>query len=385
MVLEEAEGAVEPVPLRHAVEGVEELPHRLQLVLAVRGGAPEPRLVEGCDAQPVEQAPRDVARHAEMRSRHARGSESSSGLLWRRNVLDAGVVASGEDRAAHLRAAPPTRSRALGRPGAIDPGHRVPVACVTLLHRRHHGVEVEEAVRVHEHPVRAHREHAKPRRRHDAGEPHAAGGRPEQLGVACRRDPVHAGGRRHGHGRHVAREAAVCMVVLPVHVGGDRPADRDLARAGGHGQEPALGKRPSHERVEGGARADLHLAVHVHAADVVEQSGVDDRAARRLGRVAVAPAQPSCDDAGVVGLREELGDLVVVPGRPDEPAGRAGTSPSTEQPRRRRERRVRHRRRCRPAPSRQAPGPAGCGLRRQARSAPRRGPRREGAGRRAPR
>src|SRR5450759_3652695 len=58
LVLQEAPGTVDAVPLRHGVQGVEERRDALNLALALSWGHAIPRLVEGSYGCPVRQATR---------------------------------------------------------------------------------------------------------------------------------------------------------------------------------------------------------------------------------------------------------------------------------------------------------------------------------------
>ena len=67
LVLQEALGAVDAVPLPHAVQGMEEGADALDLAPALLGGLAEPRLVERGHARPVQQAAReDRRRHGQL-------------------------------------------------------------------------------------------------------------------------------------------------------------------------------------------------------------------------------------------------------------------------------------------------------------------------------
>ena len=110
-------------------------------------------------------------------------------------------------------------------------------------------------------------------------------------------------------GLDVVGEAAVDVVVLAVHVGRDRAADGDLARARGDRHEPAEGDHRAHERVEADAGVDPDDAVlEVDVVEPGERGRVEHGAAGVLGRVAVAAAesagdQPPAPRAGETGRR----------------------------------------------------------------------------------
>ena len=75
-------------------------------------------------------------------------------------------------------------------------------------------------------------------------------------------------------------------------VGGDRPADRDVARPRRHGHEEAEGHDRSHERVEAdpGVEGDEPRG-QVEVADPGQSRHVEDEAACVLGGVAVTAAE----------------------------------------------------------------------------------------------
>ena len=194
-----------------------------------RRGLAEPELVEGADGQRVEQAARRSQRHpGQLAGHEGPGLVGVAGQAGGQ-VGEPGVVAPGEHRAAEAAA----------RRLAVDPGHRVPVAVVTVQHLVHDVVEVDGPLGVDQHVAGLHRDHLQGGVGHDPGEAHAAGRGPEEIGVRVGGDGVGPGRGDQGHRHDVRAEAAVDVVVLAVDVGGDRPADRHQAGARGHGYEPA--------------------------------------------------------------------------------------------------------------------------------------------------
>src|SRR5690606_26923994 len=125
-------------------------------------------------------------------------------------------------------------------------------------------------------------------------EAHPAGRAPEQCGVRLGGDLDHAGGRVQGEREHVVGEPAVDVVVLAVDVGGDGAADGHVPGTGRDGDEPAERHHAAHDRVEAHARVDTDdPAVEVDLAEAGQHSGVEHGAARVLGGVAVAAAEPA--------------------------------------------------------------------------------------------
>ena len=114
LVLQEALRAVDPVPVGHPVQRVEEVVMCWSLPHLAAGGLAKPELVEGADGQRLEQPPsgRRVARAGSG----ARSARPCPGPARWPGVLQPGVVAAGEHRASERR---PWR--------AVDPGHRVAV------------------------------------------------------------------------------------------------------------------------------------------------------------------------------------------------------------------------------------------------------------------
>ena len=99
---------------------------------------------------------------------------------------------------------------------------------------------------------------------------------------------------------HVLAEAAVDVMVLAVDVGGDGPAHRHVAGAGGDGHEPAERDQALHEGLEADAGADGDLSGdEVGAVDGVEPGGVEDHAPGVLGGVAVAASEAAGDEPPV--------------------------------------------------------------------------------------
>ena len=156
---------------------------------------------------------------------------------------------------------------------------------------------------------------------HDAGQPVAADGGPEQLGLLAVRSQVAdlPVGRQQIHRHHVVAEAARAVVVLAVDVAGDRAADGDLPGAGEHRNPQSERQRRLHQLVEADARVHFGQAgVGVDRVDLVQRRHVDHQPAAVLGVVAVGTAQPAGDHAAAAAvgdLTDRLGDQLGVRGR----------------------------------------------------------------------
>ena len=137
--------------------------------------------------------------------------------------------------------------------------------------------------------------------------------------------------------RQVPAEGAGAVVVLAMHVVGDGAADRDEARAGRDGQEPAaaIRLRPAGDREDVGepdaGLAGQHARVPVEGDEAVEAAAVEQPAARVERHVAIGPAAalgeggrcapPSASAAASAGRRRS-------PGRRTETRCRAGHGPA---------------------------------------------------------
>ena len=172
------------------------------------------------------------------------------------------------------------------------------------------------------------------RRRDDhAGQPHAADGGPEQLGlgpsgvsvrtVAVRGDQVHR--------QHVVAEAALGVVVLAVDVRADRAADRDLPGARQHRHPPAERQGGPHERVQADAAVDDRDArVGVDRGRAGEPGHVEHEAARVLCRVAVGAAETAGDHPARAGARDRGHHVGGRAGDGDVREGRGGAPPAVQ-------------------------------------------------------
>ena len=241
LVLHEPAAAVDAVPLADQVERMEVGRDRLQLAFAYARRLAVPHLVEGGDRQSIDDArPRD-----DRRQRHqllAGVRQRSAGVLGV-ELGRAGVVGVGQHAPSEVAA---------GRK-QVEPGHRVAEVGVVLRHARHDLVEVVDPPRVDRHQAGVDRDQPERRIEDHTGQPHPADGRPEQLRVAVRTDldDGRVGQHQPQPGDLIA-ERPVEVVVLAVDVAGDRPTDRDEARARGDGHEPTA----RHDDVEQVVEAD---------------------------------------------------------------------------------------------------------------------------------
>ncbi len=244
-------------------------------------------------------------------------------LIPGRQVGQGGEVTAGDHRAAQGGAA--------GQ--AVGPRHRVGVAVVRGRQVSHGLVDVRGAHRVHLEPGRRDLGQLDGGAQDDAGQPHPAGRGPEQRRIAIRRDPLHLTVRpQQVEPGHVAGEAAGRVMVLAVHVGGDRAADGHLPGARGDRHEPAGRQSRGHQlfQADPGFAGD-HAGRRVEAGDPVHRGGADDQAAVVLRRVVVAAAQAAGDHPAGGRGGQQPGDLVRV-GRLGQPRGRRRDPPPPGQP-----------------------------------------------------
>lgn len=213
------------------------------------------------------------------------------------------MVAAGQDGAAGPRAAGEQ----------VDPGDRVAVAVVVGGQPGHQVVEVGGPFGVDAHQRGLHGQQLDRRGEHDAGQPHAAGRRPEQLRLVLGGDEAGAAVRRQQlDGAYVAGERPRQMVVLAVDVRADGPADRDVPGPGADGDEPAERQQDLHQPVQAHPGVADHQAVDgVDLVDPVQARHVEDGAAGVLRGVAVGPAEPAGDGAAAPAVPDRLGGLLV--------------------------------------------------------------------------
>ncbi len=246
---------------------------------------------------------------------------SGSARSFGRQLVAPGVIAARQDRTPERRA--PS--------DAVDPRDRIAVVGVALEHARHHGVEVGAALVGGAEQRRLHPEQPEDHLGDDAGEPHGAGGAPEELRVGVGRDGHDSLGRVQHERLDVVGDAAFDVVVLPVDVGGERTAHGDEPRPGGDGDEEAEREDEAQERVEADAGGDAHGATGgVDVDHVGERPAVEHRAAGVLRRVAVAAAEPARDDPALAGVGEQVVDARVAGDRDQVGGARSGAAPSGE-------------------------------------------------------
>ena len=228
LVLDAAAASVHPVPTVDQVERMEERRDGLHAGVVLARLA-EPDLVERARRLQVD----EPGRHEGRRDRERlRGEAAGVPALRARDLVERRVVAATQDPATHGTSAG----------GAVDPGDGVAVPVVAFAHARHEVVEVRAAFLVDGDQRRLDRDEVEGRVEDHAGEAHAAGGGPEDLGGLGGRDRQHVAAAGEQRERvHVAAERAVDVVALAVDVRGDRAADGDVPRARGDRDEPAAG------------------------------------------------------------------------------------------------------------------------------------------------
>ena len=119
-------------------------------------------------------------------------------------------------------------------------------------------------------------------------------------------------GHQQVEGLHVVAEAALGVMVLAVHVGGDRPTDGHLPGARQHRDPEAERQQRPHQRIQADPGLDGHrgwFGAGVDGEDLVQLGQVEGDPAGVLGGVAVAAAQSPRHHAAVVG-RAQRGDGV---------------------------------------------------------------------------
>src|SRR5699024_6374765 len=124
----------------------------------------------------------------------------------------------------------------------------------------------------------------------------------EPVGRAVRGD--------QGQGAYVRSQGGVDVVVLAVHVGGDRPAQGHVFGPGGDGQEGTVRQQVRDEVAQWGPRRCGHLApqrVETHSAR--EPRAVQDQTTGVLRGVSVGATQPSGQHTPGAGVGQTRGDL----------------------------------------------------------------------------
>lgn len=230
------------------------------------------------------------------------------------------MVAAGEHRAARRRAACQQ----------IDPGHRVPVVVVGGRQACHEVVEIPRAFRVDGHQRGLHRLELERGRQDHAGQAHAAGGRVEQRRASSDGTDLAVSGEEFQR-QDVTGERARHVVVLAVDVGPDGAADRHIAGAGRHRNEPAEREQHLHQPVQGDTRVAGHgAAVGVDRVDAVQAGHVEHRAPGVLRRVPVRPPQAPRDASASPAAPDGGRRLLVRPGADQAGCGGGGAAPSRD-------------------------------------------------------
>ena len=321
LVLEEAPRPVEAVPVAHCIQRVEERSQRLKASPLLAGRLAVPGLVEQSDREPGEEARWNPRWGAER----VGGGLPHDAASLRRGQLGGGRVISPGEHGAPQPAAPGE---------AVDPGHRVAVAVVALVHPREQVVEVAGALEVDQHLAAGDGQQPQRRVEHDAGQPHPAGGRLERVRLVRARDRQQLARRRQQREReHVGAEAAVAVVVLAVDVAGDRAPDRHVAgprRDRGEEAERQRRLREPRDRQAGADPEDAARQVDVvDAAEAVRRQHV---AAGVLCRVAVAATEPAGDRSAGAGPPHQSAELRPLRGRVHGRPGGRGQPPAGQQP-----------------------------------------------------
>ncbi len=296
LVLEEALRAVEPVPVVDDVEGEEVL----VVVLDVAPGALRVLEVEGR----VERGDRRGVEEARGGRQGHRGGGPADDLE-RVPGAAAGEARGGEPVAPQQHPAPQVPAPGQG----VDPGDRVGVLVVGVVEPVEGLLEVGGPVDVHGEVGALDALELQAHPLHDAGEAHAPQRRPEELGVlgAADGDPLAA--REHqAQLEDVAGGGAGDVVVLPVDVAGDQPAEGHLGGPRDHRGEQAPRHQEADEGVEAQPRLHLDLGgVLVELEDAVEAAGEHRAPVAGEGGVAVAAPEAPGDDVAHAG--EGAGEL----------------------------------------------------------------------------
>ncbi|MCZ7587723.1 MAG: hypothetical protein M5U27_02430 [Gaiella sp.] len=189
---------------------------------------------------------------------------------------------------------------------AVDPGDRVPVA-VVARESCEGVVEIDGSFGVDGHPGGVDGDEPDGGTGGDAGQAETASGRLEDVGRRLRIDTQDVSGWGDQlEGLHVGREGAIDVMVLPVDVARERPADAHHLRPRRDGREEPERERPPHERVQRHAGADGGGAgLDVDRLHAVEPERVDDEPSRALRRVSVRSPAPAGDRTAFRGRREK--------------------------------------------------------------------------------
>jgi hypothetical protein len=213
------------------------------------------------------------------------------------------MVATGEHAAPHR---PTLRLR-------VDPRHAVAVVVVALGHGRQQRVEVGDAVGVDRHLAGLDRQQPDGGVEDDAGEAHPADGGPEQRRLHLRADELLRPIRHQQRERHdVQPERTLAVVVLPVDVAGDGPADGDEPRARRDRHEPPARHDDAQQVVDAdpGGHGD-RAGGRVEHGLMCGAEQAQHQPTRVLRRIAVAAAQPAHERATSTGFLQRSRHLMV--------------------------------------------------------------------------
>ena len=325
LVLQEALGAIQPVPVGDTVERVEEPGHVMGLGHLVFGCLAEPHLVEGGHGQGVEQSAGRGEGHPGEGFWHEGPHLLRIGPEAGREVLGPGVVAPGQHR--------PAKPLAGGL--AVDPRHRVAVVVVAPEHLVHDVVEVFGPFGVDQDVARLHRDQLHGGFGDDPREAHPAGRGPEEFGIGGGRHLDRADRRHQGHGEHVRAETSVHVVVLAVDVRRNGSADGHKPGARCDRNEPTEGNQAFHQGLQAHpARHPESSAFQVDGEDPVQPVHVDHDPTGVLGGVPVAATEAPGDDSPAVAGSGDLLHQAAETGRgqgmDDLGGARSGPTPTGE-------------------------------------------------------
>ena len=204
---------------------------------------------------------------------------------------------------------------------------------VALGHPAHDVVEIVCPLAVHDHVSALHAQQPQGGREHHAREPHAAGRGGEEVRLVRGGDRDQISARRQELEReHVIAERAIAVVVLGVHVGGDRPAHRHVRGPGRDRNEQPLREELPGEVVDAHPRVDSHDApAGVDFPQLGESAHGDHPSARILGGVPVAASEPASQHASGPGARERLREGLPRAGLHELRAAGCGAPPTAQE------------------------------------------------------
>ena len=142
----------------------------------------------------------------------------------------------------------------------------------------------------------------------NSGQPHPAARGMEQVG-SFRRGCLHAipVAQEDFHARYMFTKGAVDVMILPMDIARDRPADRDKPGARSHRQEPAPGHENAKDLIQGYSGFAGHDSrVRIEGQEAIASPGLDHPV--RETAVPVTAAQAECDVRS--GSRHRRGNIM---------------------------------------------------------------------------